>query len=134
MVYSMMDIDGQASPHLRAMRSFSTVAKRARSPDSEDLPLERPVKRIATDNEAQASRPIVQLHIDGSGSNQGSRQSSEEWPNRMGGLRIDSPMISSGAPSENGEDDAMDVAMLTLSAHRPESRIRIFRTQSYFII
>ncbi|KAL1668453.1 hypothetical protein GGF50DRAFT_46542, partial [Schizophyllum commune] len=112
MVYSMMDIDGQASPHpLRAMRSFSAGAKRARSPDSEDPPTDRPVKRIATDNDAPASRPIVQLHIGGSGSNRGSRQSSEEWPNRMGGLRIDSPMVSSGAPSENGEDDAMDVAM-----------------------
>ncbi|KAI5899853.1 uncharacterized protein SCHCODRAFT_02606320 [Schizophyllum commune H4-8] len=113
MVYSMMDIDGQASPrpHLRAMRSFSAGAKRARSPDSEDPPTDRPVKRIATDNDAPASRPIVQLHIRGSGSNRGSRQSSEEWPNQMGGLRIDSPMISSGAPSENGEDDAMDVAM-----------------------
>ena len=71
-----------------------------------------PQKRIATDNDAPASRPIVQLHIGGSGGNRGSRQSSEEWPNRMGGLRIDSPMISSGAPSENGEDDAMDVAMV----------------------
>ena len=48
MVYSMMDIDGQASPHpLRAMRSFSAGAKRARSPDSEDAPTDRPVVRVA---------------------------------------------------------------------------------------
>ncbi|TRM61837.1 hypothetical protein BD626DRAFT_500684, partial [Schizophyllum amplum] len=97
LVYNMMDIDSQASPrpHIRAMRSFGTVAKRPRSPDSEDLPLERPVKRIATDMEA---RPVISLSVSGSGSNQGSRQSSED------------PMLSSG-PSESGGDDAMDVAM-----------------------
>ncbi|KAF8959083.1 hypothetical protein BDZ97DRAFT_1839798, partial [Flammula alnicola] len=110
------------SPSFRNLRHIPmNPGKRARSPEGDEGPGDRPLKRPSL-----AIGEFNRRHLSHSSANS-SRQGSEDWVQRAGGLTIDSPIYQPSDPhkpflpqeeqaalgsnSEGGEEGDVDMAM-----------------------
>ncbi|KAF8061580.1 hypothetical protein FPV67DRAFT_1509477 [Lyophyllum atratum] len=118
------------SPSFRALRSFSSSTKRARSPETSfDRPSKRP--SLAVDH----SRPESFSYANSSGNASpasSSRFPSEDWVHQADGLTIDSPVIpGSGLTEDRDEDMNMEPDEPPAEDHTQRPDLPPLQTMSY---